>query len=245
MNLVASYYGDATQVSLALASTVLMLISIRAYRSRPEGRYLLLMLAFVFFCIASTSSMALALFVGLGPVVSPFFEVYVIPSLELMMVVSLLVALLWSSKASRRVGATFVIVILAIGILAWSAYLTDTGGNTQSVLPSGCVRQTGGFLIIASSLGYNDSIAHGAPAKSWPVMDVTKGTDVSITLCNTYSQTVGFQVAHYLSAKTETVSPGQVVSVSFLANQTGTFTIYCSVFNPIHVYLQGGELNVI
>jgi hypothetical protein len=169
----------------------------------------------------------------------------VIPSLELMMVVSLLVALVWSSKASKRVGAAFVVVILAIGILAWTAYLTDTGSNAQAVLPSGCVRQTGGFLIIASSLGYNDSIAHGAPAKSWPVMDVTKGTDVNITLCNTYSQTVGFQVAHYLSARTETVLPGQVVSVSFLANLTGTFTIYCSVFNPIHVYLQGGELNVI
>jgi hypothetical protein len=112
-------------------------------------------------------------------------------------------------------------------------------------LPAGCVRQSGGFLIIASSLGYNDSIAHGAPVKSWPVLEVTKGTDVTITLCNTYSQAVGFQVSHYLAGETETIMPGQVLSVSFIANQTGTFVIYCSIFNPIHIYLQGGELNVL
>ena len=139
----------------------------------------------------------------------------------------------------------FLVVILSIGIFAWTAYFADSGGDTQALLPAGCVRQAGGFLIIASSLGYNDSIAHGAPVKSWPVMDVTKGTDVNITLCNTYSQTIGFQVAHYLSEKIDTVLPGQVASVSFLANQTGTFNIYCAVFNPIHIYLQGGELNVL
>jgi len=245
MNLVASYYGDATQVALALASTILMAISIRAYRTRPEGRYLLLMLAFVFFCIASVSNMALALFVGLGPAVTLFFEVYAIPSLELMMVFSLLLALVWSSKLGKRSGVAFLVVILSVSIFAWTAYFASSGSNAQAVLPTGCVRQTGGFLIIASSLGYNDSIAHGAPVKSWPVMDVTKGTDVNITLCNTYSQTIGFQVAHYLSDNTDTVLPGQVVSVSFLANQTGTFTIYCAVFSPIHIYLQGGELNVL
>jgi heme/copper-type cytochrome/quinol oxidase subunit 2 len=52
-------------------------------------------------------------------------------------------------------------------------------------------------------------------------------------------------VAHYLEDKTETVLPGQVVNLSFLADETGTFLIYCSTFNPIHIYLQGGELNVV
>jgi hypothetical protein len=245
LSLVTSYYGDAMQVALAMTSTVLMLVSIMAYRRRSEGRYLLLMLAFVFFCIASVSNMALALFVGWGPAVVPFFELYLIPSLELLMVVSFLVALVWSSKLERRFSVIFLAAILSIGLVASTAYLADSGNSAQSLLPAGCVKQTGGFLIIASSLGYNDSIAHGAPSKSWPVLDVTKGTEVNITLCNTYSQAVGFQVTHYLADKTETVLPGQVINVNFQANEPGTFLIYCSTFNPIHLYLQGGELNVL
>ena len=243
--MVASYYGDGVQVALAMASTILAIVSIRAYRRRPEGRYLLLALAFVFLCIASISNSALALTTGISPGVVPFFEAYLIPSLELLMVVSFLVALVWSSKLQRRFVAVLLAVIISVGLAASTAYLADSGTSAESLLPAGCAKQAGGFLIIASSLGYNDSIAHGAPAKSWPVLDVTRGTNVNITLCNTYSQVVGFQVTHYLAAKTLTVLPGQVVNLSFVADETGTFLIYCSTFNPIHVYLQGGELNVL
>jgi hypothetical protein len=245
LSLSASYFDDGTLLALALASTILTIISARAYRKRPEGRYLILMLAFLAFCIVSISNTALAMLTGLGPGVASLFELYLIPSLELLMVVSFLIALVWSSKLERRFRAILLVAMLSIGVVGSAAYLTDSRSSAQSQLPAGCVRQAGGFLIIASSLGYNDSIAHGAPTKSWPVLDVTKGTNVNITLCNTYSQVVGFQVTHYLTNKTETIQPGQVVSVSFLANDTGTFLIYCSIFNPIHLYLQGGELNVL
>jgi hypothetical protein len=241
----ASYFGDGIQVALAMASTILMIISARAYRKRPEGRYLLLMLAFLALCAVSISNTALALIAGIGPGVASLFELYLIPSLELLMVVSFLIALVWSSKLERRLRAILLVVVMSIGLVGSAAYLVDTQGNTQSLLPSGCSRQAGGFLIIASSLGYNDSVAHGAPTKSWPVLQVTKGTDVNITLCNTYSQAVGFQVTHYLTSETQTIQPGQVINVRFLANQTGTFLIYCSIFTPIHLYLQGGELNVL
>jgi hypothetical protein len=245
LSLVASYYSDFIQVALAITSTTLAIISAIAYRRRPEGRYLLLMLAFAFLCVASVSNTALALEVGLGPGFVTAFELYVIPSLELLTVVSLLVALVWSSKLEKGVRGVLLASIISIGLVASVAYVADSNGAAQPVLPVGCSKPAGGFLIIASSLGYNDSIAHGAPAKSWPVLDVTKGTDVNITLCNTYSHEVGFQVTHYLADKAVTVSPGQVVNLSFLANKTGTFLIYCSTFNPIHVYLQGGELNVL
>jgi hypothetical protein len=243
LSLVA-YYGDAMQAALAVTSIILMIISVRAYRKRPEGRYLLLMLAFVFLGIAAVSNTALALFTGIGPAVVTLFEVYLIPSLELLMVVSFLVALVWS-KSERRFSLVFLVVIISVGIFASTAYFADSAGGTPTVLPAGCVRQAGGFLIIASSLGYNDSIAHGAPVKSWPILDVTKGTDVKITLCNTYSQTIGFQVTHYLSDRIESILPGKALEVSFFANETGSFVIYCSTFNPIHAYLQGGELNVL
>ena len=246
---IALYYGDLVQVALAVISAILAVVSVSAYRRRSEGRYLLLMLAFVFLFIASVSTVFLELFVGLGPATIQLAEVYVIPSLELLMVLSFLVAVLWSSRAKKRVMLVFLAGVIVIGVVASTSYVAGSSGignpRIQSILPSGCTRPAGGFLIIASSLGYNDSIAHGAPVKSWPVMDVTQGADVSITVCNTYSQAVGFQVAHYLVDKIEAVSPGKVLNVSFLANQTGSFSVYCSVFNPIHIYLQGGELDVL
>jgi len=200
------------------------------------------MLAFILLCASSSATLALELSTSTAVAAVPFIELYLLPSFELLMVVSLLLALVWRSDEGRKLMAVVVTAIIILGVAATASYAIDSSSSGPP-LPSGCERNLGGFLIIASSLGYNDSIAHGAPVKSWPVIDVTKGTQVNITLCNTYSQPVGFQVAHYLS-DLESVPPGHVSAVSFLANETGSFEIYCSVFNPIHLYLQGGALNV-
>lgn len=244
MLLVASYY-EVAQLALTAISAILMVVSINAYRRRREGRYLLLMLAFVLLCLGSVSTTILEFFVGAGPATVQLLELYLNPSLELLMGVSFLVALLWSSKTRRRAGLAFAGTIVAVAILASAAYVSSTGAGAPSPLPAGCVRPEGGFLIVGSSLGYNDSIVHGAPVKPWPILDVSNGSDVAITVCNTYAQPLGFQVAHYLDGKTEAIGPGQAITVSFVADETGTFLIYCSVLSPIHVYLQGGEVNVV
>ena len=245
---IAFYYSDIVQATLAAVSIVLAVVSVNAFRRRSEGRYLLLSLAFVSLCVASVGTTLLEFLVGLGPTTVQFVELYLNPSLELLMVVSFLVAVLWSSKAKRRIVLAFVATVIAIGLTTSAFYVVTSpgaGGGAQALLPAGCSRPIGGFLIIASSMGYNDSVAHGAPVKNWPIIDVTKGTDVSITVCNTYSQVVGFQVTHYLESSIEAIPPGQVLRVSFLANETGTFAVYCAVFSPLHIYLQGGELNVL
>ncbi len=41
-----------------------------------------------------------------------------------------------------------------------------------------------------------------------------------------------------------TIVPGQVYRVSFMADQAGSFDIYCEVYCSIHVYMQSGLLNV-
>ena len=239
---VASYYDDAAQVALTAVSAVLMVISMNAYRRRREGRYLLLMLAFVLLCLGSASTTVLELFAGAGPSTFQLMELYLNPSVELLMAVSFLVALLWSSKTQRRAGLAFAATILAVALVASAAYVSSEGAGAP--LPAGCVRPAGGFLIVGSSLGYNDSIVHGAPVKPWPILDVSNGSDVAITVCNTYAQPLGFQVVHYLDDKIEAIGPGQALTVNFVADETGTFMIYCSVLSPIHVYLQGGEVNV-
>jgi hypothetical protein len=245
---VASYFDDVVQVALTGISAALMVISINAYRRRREGRYLLLMLAFVLLCVGSTSTTVLELFVGAAPATVRLMELYLNPSIELLMGVSFLVALLWSSANRRRVGLAFAVTIIAVAVVASAAYVSGSGamsGGALATLPAGCVRPAGGFLIVGSSLGYNDSIVHGAPVKPWPILDVSNGSDVAITICNTYAEPLGFQVVHYLDDKIEAIGPGQAVTLNFVADETGTFLIYCSVLSPIHVYLQGGEVNVV
>jgi hypothetical protein len=96
---IALYYGDLVEVALAVISAALTVVSIGSYRKRSEARYLLLTLAFVLLCVVSVSTALLELLVELGPATIRFVEVYLNPSLELMMAVCLLVAVTWSTKS--------------------------------------------------------------------------------------------------------------------------------------------------
>ena len=122
-------------------------------------------------------------------------------------------------------------------------------GNSTSYpaytdLPAGCVKPADGFLVIADQNGFNDSIQHGAPANQWPIIKVKQGSTVNITVCNSDVQAHGFQITHYFDSNIETVSPGKVVRVSFVADRVGDFTIYCSIFCSVHIYMQSGLLAV-
>ena len=134
--------------------------------------------------------------------------------------------------------------MLTLGATVAFFFIGSNGTAETRPLPEGCARPQGGFLIIASETGFNDSIAHGAPTDSWPILDVRQGQNVTIVVCNVDTQAHGFQVTHYYESHEETVSPGQVIKVTFVANQVGKFTIYCEIFCSIHIYMQSGLLNV-
>ena len=133
-------------------------------------------------------------------------------------------------------------IVAAIVSVTYVEGLGRSGNNGG--LPPGCVGPSGGFLIVTSSLGYNDSVSHGAPVKPWPVIHVQKGATVNIVVCNTDRQAHGFQIAHYYDQSIETVAPGQVIKLSFTADESGTFEIYCSILCAIHTYMQNGQLQV-
>lgn len=142
--------------------------------------------------------------------------------------------------------ALALLVVAVVGVSVASAYVlygrapqSESGG-----LPSYCLKPSGGFLIVASARGYNDSVDHGVPANSWPVISVQKGATVTIVVCNTDVQAHGFQVTHYLDSRIETVSPGRALVFSFIADQTGSFRIYCSIFCTVHWAMQSGLLVV-
>lgn len=140
------------------------------------------------------------------------------------------------------------ILVVYVPTITQSEILSGGGTGTSYApytnLPAGCVKPQDGFLVIANINGFNDSIEHGAPSVSWPVINVTQGQTVNITVCNSDHQAHGFQVRHYFDSNIETVEPGQVVHISFVANEAGDFTIYCSIFCSIHIYMQNALLRV-
>jgi heme/copper-type cytochrome/quinol oxidase subunit 2 len=113
-------------------------------------------------------------------------------------------------------------------------------------LPTGCVRPAGGFLIVMSEYGYNDSVLQGAgPSKAWPVITVTQGQTVKITVCNVDdTQSHGFQISNYFDGAIESLAPGKVLTLSFIADKAGTFLIYCAIFCTIHLFMESGQLRV-
>ena len=152
----------------------------------------------------------------------------------------------WDCLKSNRLLVIVFLAVVLLGAGATTAFYFASRGTTASStpLPAGCVKPADGFLVITSSKGYNDSVDHGVPAKWWPIINVTQGQTVSITVCNTDFQAHGFQVTHYYDSNVVSIVPGQVLHLSFVADQTGEFRIYCNIFCSIHWAMQSGLLNV-
>ena len=137
----------------------------------------------------------------------------------------------------RRIFFIMVVAIIVVSSVIVVAYYL-----AQSRTPP--VKQPGTFLIIANANGFNDSINHGVPQNSWPIITVQKGTNVTITVSNTDLEAHGFQVVHYFDSSIQTVAPGTSLTVTFVADQTGSFRIYCSINCAVHGFMQSGELVV-
>lgn len=143
------------------------------------------------------------------------------------------------------VALAAVAAVLGLGVVYGSRASTALGTTGETVLPAGCVRPANGFLIILSKYGYNDSIISGAGlSKPWPVVTVKQGQNVSIEVCNVDVEAHGFQVASYVDGSLNVVEPGEVLNFTFVANQAGTFLIYCAIPCSIHFFMQFGQLRV-
>jgi len=116
-----------------------------------------------------------------------------------------------------------------------------------SAQTTGCTVPAGYVLIIADIDGYNDSVAQFEANASapWPVIRAKLGERVNIIVCDTddYSPH-GFAIDHYFDGGTA-IMPQQSFKISFVADEAGTFRIYCAIFCPVHFSMQNGELIVI
>jgi heme/copper-type cytochrome/quinol oxidase subunit 2 len=146
---------------------------------------------------------------------------------------------------NRRTILIVALVVVIIGVTIATAYVFFARGpQSTTTLPSYCSKPPGAFLIVAGPNGYNDSVDHGVPSNPWPVVNVQKGANVTIVVCNVDQQAHGFQVQHYMDSPVHVVAPGQVVTFTFVADETGTFQIYCSIFCTVHWAMQSGQLRV-
>jgi heme/copper-type cytochrome/quinol oxidase subunit 2 len=136
----------------------------------------------------------------------------------------------------RKLVAILVAVAVTTSVIVVAFYL-NVGKS-----PPG--KQPGTFLILANANGYNDSIDHGVPQNSWPVITVQKGTTVTITMYNSDVVAHGFQVGHYYDSPIQSVAPGKSFTLTFVADTAGSFRIYCSIFCEVHAYMQSGVLIV-
>jgi plastocyanin len=152
-------------------------------------------------------------------------------------------------NSNQRIVLVLVVVaVIGAGAVA-SLYVLSLGRSTSTDngLPPGCTEPTGGFLIVASHLGYNESELHGAgitPGVTWPKMTVTQGQTVNITVCNTDVQAHSFEIEYYEQGQANTLVPQQVLHFSFVASRAGTFQVYCEIPCSIHIYMQSGQLVV-
>jgi len=121
--------------------------------------------------------------------------------------------------------------------------VTDVGGNVSSN-PS---NSNATFLIVDADTGspfegMNGSAYHlGTP---WPVINVKQNQTVTIRIFNcASSEPHGFAIAHYFNSGV-TLPTGQSYTLNFVADQKGTFVMYCNTFCAIHPYMQDGEIIV-
>ena len=78
----------------------------------------------------------------------------------------------------------------------------------------------------------------------WPIIRVHQGDTVIITVINNDSREIhGFAIDHY-DDRGFSLAPGEQHTITFVANEVGSFRMYCNVFCAIHPYMQNGALIV-
>lgn len=115
--------------------------------------------------------------------------------------------------------------------------------NATSTSPSATVT----FTIIESDPGNNYEGMNGSAyhlSVQWPIITVHQGQRVVIHIYNcASSESHGFAITNYFNAGV-TVRPGQSYTLTFVANQKGSFRMFCSIFCSIHPLMQNGAFVV-
>ncbi len=102
----------------------------------------------------------------------------------------------------------------------------------------GCNRPPGYVTLILDSSGFNDSNTRTTSSTLPRLLEFQRGETVNLLVCNFDTGTHGFAITHYFDAGV-TLRAGESYKISFVANDTGYFTIYCNLLCPIHQFMLG------
>ena len=134
-----------------------------------------------------------------------------------------------TSRSGKIAAVAIVGLTVLVGVYSYHAPALQS-------TPVGCNTPHGYVLIKAGPLGLNESVNHPRP---WPVVTFQKGETVNLFVCNDdHVSPHGFAIDHYLNSGV-VLRPGESVSFSFMADQTGNFTIFCNVFCSVHPFMIG------
>jgi FtsP/CotA-like multicopper oxidase with cupredoxin domain len=148
------------------------------------------------------------------------------------------------------VGAIIAIVAVAsLGGTNNTTVCSVLGSNQKApgIANSSSDASASSFIIVDSDPGSNYEGMNGSAfhlTTPWPVIQVHQGQTVTIRVFNcASSESHGFAITHYFDSGTA-VRPGQSYTFTFVANEAGTFRIYCNIFCAIHPLMQNGQLIV-
>jgi nitrous oxide reductase len=129
-------------------------------------------------------------------------------------------------------------IVAASGVLAFQPYLQNNMLARVSGVQN-CERPPGYVLLILDNNGLNDSVHRASPGIPAITLSFERGETINVLVCNVDTvQSHGFAVAHYFD-RGVTLRPGDAYKVSFVAKDSGSFTIYCNVFCTVHPFMLG------
>jgi len=140
------------------------------------------------------------------------------------------------------------VTLIAIVCVGSVIALLHAGLILNQPPPTSSTGQVVHFTIIESDppdplAGMNGSY-YKPLGTQWPIIRVHLGDTVIITVMNNNSREIhGFAIVHY-DDRGFSLAPGQQHTITFVANQAGTFRMYCNVFCAIHPYMQNGAVIV-
>ena len=147
----------------------------------------------------------------------------------------------WKRQNTMLQGKMFAIIVIAVAGALGGGIATFAIGFPSSPCEgvTGAIRH---FTIIADVNGFNDSSHHPG---SWPIMNVDKCDQVSITVVNKDIQAHGFAIDYYAVKGADVPGLQSYLYPTFLASKPGPFRVYCISQCTIHSLMQNGLLNVV
>src|SRR3989442_6484131 len=150
------------------------------------------------------------------------------------------------TRLLRGILVIVLIVVAVSGFLAaaYTFHFFGLGTTNCWARPTNVPTSSAYFVVVMANEGMNVGF-NGSKFQSvsWPVMNVTLGTTVTIHVINKDTvQSHGFAIQRYFSGFA--LGPGTCGNVTFTADQLGSFTVYCNISCSIHVFMQNGKVNV-